>query len=125
MNTGVLISNAPSNISTNPVGSTSLASGGITPATAVGSSTPSPTIETVKVPYPVLYDRFNIISKSENVKIGSDTFFGTGKMQIIINPFDNVVKFTIAKGETSSPQFYDLSGFTELNSFLIRVKFLK
>jgi hypothetical protein len=112
VNTGGLISNAPSNISTNPVGSTSLSSAGNTPT--VGSSTPSPTIETVKVPYPVLYDRFNIISKSENVKIGSDTFFGTGKMQIIINPFDNVVKFTIAKGEATSPQFYDLSGFTEL-----------
>ena len=115
VNTGGLISNAPSNISTNPV-SSSTGGASITggQASTSTSNTPSPTIETVKVPYPVLYDRFNIISKSENVQIGSDTFYGNGKMQIIINPFDNVVKFTIAKGEATSPLFYDLSGFSEL-----------
>jgi hypothetical protein len=71
-------------------------------------------IKEVKVPYPVLIDKFNIISKSENSVIDSNTFYGIGKMQILIFPFDNVVKFIVADGTISKPNYLDLTNFTEI-----------
>lgn len=40
-------------------------------------------------------------------------------MTITLYPFDNVLKFSIAKGTNESPEFYDLTGFTELK-FVIK-----
>jgi hypothetical protein len=54
-------------------------------------------LEKVNVPYPVLVERFNIVSRSESAKNGSETYFGMGKMQITVYPFDNVVTFIIAE----------------------------
>ena len=71
-------------------------------------------IKEVKVPYPVLIDKFNIISKSENSVINNNTFYGIGKMQILIYPFDNIVKFIVADGTNTTPNYLDLSGFTEI-----------
>ena len=71
------------------------------------------TIE-VKVPYPVLIDRFNVIAKSDNSIINNNTFYGIGKIQILVYPFDNIVKFIIATGTNTQPDYLDLSGFTEV-----------
>lgn len=71
-------------------------------------------IKEVRVSYPVLIDKFNIISKSENSVINNNTFYGIGKMQILIYPFDNVVKFIVADGTNTTPNYLDLSGFTEI-----------
>jgi hypothetical protein len=68
----------------------------------------------VKVPYPVLIDRFNIIAKSDNAIINNNTFYGIGKIQILIYPFDNIIKFIIAMGTNNKPDYLDLSGFTEV-----------
>jgi hypothetical protein len=122
VNTGGLISNAPSNISPAGINSTSNTSTSANNANSnVVTSTiqSNPTIETVKVPYPVLYEGFNIITKSDNVLIGKDTFYGNGKMQINIYPFDNILKFSIARGDKTSPEYYDLTGFSEIK-FVIK-----
>jgi hypothetical protein len=71
-------------------------------------------IQEVKVPYPVLIDKFNIISKSDNAIISNNTFYGIGKMQILIYPFDNIVKFIVADGTNSQPNYLDLTNFTEI-----------
>ena len=71
-------------------------------------------IEQVKVPFPVLIERFNVMAKSENSIIDSDTFFGFGKIQILLYPFDNIVKFSIASGTPENPRYFDLTGFSEL-----------
>ena len=71
-------------------------------------------IKEVKVPYPVLIDKFNIISKSDNVVINNNKFYGIGKMQILIYPFDNVVNFIVADGTNSNPNYLDLTNFTEI-----------
>ena len=71
-------------------------------------------IQEVKVPYPVLIDKFNIISKSDNSVINNNTFYGTGKMQILIYPFDNIVKFIVADGTNTQPNYLDLTNFTEI-----------
>ena len=101
-NTGGLISNAPANVS-NPPSNTQ---GGVS-------------IQTVEVPFPVLVDRLNIIAKSENALFDSKTFYGNGRIQVLIYPFDNVLRFSVANGLPTSPEYFDLSGFSEIK-FVIR-----
>jgi hypothetical protein len=71
-------------------------------------------VETVKVPFPVLIDRFNIVAKSENVRFNKKVFYGIGKLQILIFPFDNIVQFTLATGDNISPKFMDLTNMGEI-----------
>lgn len=79
----------------------------------------SSTTETIKVPYPVLIDRFNIMAKSENSIIDSKNFYGFGKIQILLYPFDNIIGFTIATGTKDSPKMMDLSNYNDIN-FIIK-----
>ena len=67
---------------------------GSTASSLMGVNNPS--LEAVKVPYPVLVDKYNIVAKSDNVSVGSHTFYGIGNIVIILYPFDNIVTFTIA-----------------------------
>lgn len=76
-------------------------------------------IETVKVPFPVLVDRFNIIAKSDNALFNNTMFYGFGKIQILLYPFDNIVKFSIATGPDSKPEYFNLTGISEI-SFVIK-----
>jgi hypothetical protein len=55
-----------------------------------------------------------IIAKSENALFNSKTFFGMGKIQILLYPFDNVVRFSIASGLSTSPTYFDLSRFDQI-----------
>ena len=71
-------------------------------------------IETVKVPFYVLVDRFNIMAKSENALIDTKTFYGFGKIQILLYPFDNVVKFSIANGTAAKPEYFNMTGISEI-----------
>ena len=71
-------------------------------------------IETIKVPYPVLIDRFNVIGKSDNAIFNNNTFFGNGKMQIKIYPYDNIVMFIIANGTSAQPNYLDMTGLGEI-----------
>jgi len=71
-------------------------------------------VETVNVPFPVLIDRFNVIGKSENAAFDSKNFFGLGKIQILLYPYDNIVKFSIATGTNEKPEYFNLTGFSEI-----------
>lgn len=71
-------------------------------------------IETVKVPFPVLIDRFNIIAKSENVRFNAKVFYGIGKLQILIFPFDNIINFVLATGDNNTPQYMDMTNMGEI-----------
>jgi len=71
-------------------------------------------VETVKVPYPVLVDRFNIIAKSDNALFDNKPFYGYGKIQILLYPFDNVVKFSIATGPDNKPEYLNMTGINEI-----------
>jgi hypothetical protein len=107
VNTGGLISNAPANIS-NPVATSN-----------VGTPVNNVSIQTVEVPFPVLVDRLNVIAKSENALFDSKTFYGNGRIQVLIYPFDNIFRFSIATGLATQPEYFDLSGFGEIK-FIIR-----
>lgn len=72
-------------------------------------------VETVKVPYPVLIDKYNVVAKSDNVSVGKDTFFGIGKLMILLYPFDNILKFIIAtKVEDNKIDYMDLTNMGEI-----------
>lgn len=79
-------------------------------------------LQTVKVPFPVLVEKFNVIGKSENTLFNSKTFYGNAKIQIIIYPFDNIVSFVLASGDSGSPEYMDLTKHDEI-SFVIRNDF--
>jgi hypothetical protein len=72
-------------------------------------------IETVKVPFPVLIDRFNIIAKSDNALFNNTIFYGFGKIQILLYPFDNVIKFSIATGLDTMPDYFNMTGISEIS----------
>jgi hypothetical protein len=71
-------------------------------------------IEKVEVPFPVLVDRFNIIGKSENALFNNTTFFGMGKIQILLYPFDNTITFILANGDPTKPDYLNMSGYGEI-----------
>lgn len=71
-------------------------------------------VEQIKVPFPILVERFNVIAKSSDSNLDNKKFYGFGKIQIILYPFDNIVSFYIAIGTTESPKYFDLTGFSEL-----------
>lgn len=71
-------------------------------------------VEEVKVPYPVLVDRFNVMAKSESSLLDGKSFFGFGKIQILLYPFDNVIVFSIATGTANRPNYMDLTRFNNI-----------
>jgi len=95
------------------------------------SSKSNPALVPYAVNYVVLSDRFKVVAKSANVKIGMDNFYGIGKLKILIQPFDQLIQFTIAsdvssdmimknsgngsrKQYTSAPKYMDLSGMGDI-----------
>lgn len=67
----------------------------------------------VKVPYPVMYDKYNILVNSNNATTNTD-YYSNGLLDIIITSFDNIINFNIAKDINSNgvPTPYDLSEIT-------------
>ena len=88
------------------------------------NNTPSTngSIQTVKIPFPVLVEKFNVIGKSDNTVFDNKTFFSNGRIQIVLYPFDNIVKFVLASGESNAPDYMDLTIYSDL-SFVIRNDF--
>jgi hypothetical protein len=82
--------------------------------TGNGSGSSNVTVQTVKVPFPVLTEKFNIIGKSDNAIVNKTTFFGLGKITIVIYPFDNVIKFVLADGTPTTPNYLNMTGLGEI-----------
>jgi len=78
------------------------------------NNTPIIQIETVKIPFPVLVDKFNIVGKSDNASFNNTLFYGIGKMIINIYPFDNIITFTIANGSDTKPDFLNMTGYGDI-----------
>lgn len=58
-------------------------------------------ISIVKVPFPVLINTYKVMANNFNSNNGSD-YKSMGLLNIIITPFDNIVKFQIAKQDSPS-----------------------
>jgi hypothetical protein len=86
-------------------------------------------------PYPVNYtvlaDKYNVVAKSENVRVGKKNFYGIGRLKLLIQPFDQLIQFIIATDVSSdqiirnngnqtsveyavAPKYMDLSGMGEI-----------
>ena len=67
-------------------------------------------VSIVKVPFPILIDTYKIMANNYNSSTGSD-YKSMGLLNVIITPFDNIVKFQIAKQESPSSPItpYNLS----------------
>ena len=83
------------------------------------SVTTNTNIQTIKVPHLVLMNQYNIVAKSSNALVASTTFYGEGKLIILLKPFDNVIKITIASNIISNnnittPQYMDLTGLGQI-----------
>jgi len=83
------------------------------------------------VNYTVLADKYNIVAKSENVRVGKKNFYGIGRLKLLIQPFDQIIQFIIATDVSSdqiirnngnqtsveyaaAPKYMDLSGMGEI-----------
>jgi hypothetical protein len=74
-----------------------------------------PQLEPVKVPFPVLIDKFNIVSKSDSVRVGKELWYGIGKLQLLIMPFDNILKLILASQITDNQvQYLDLTSASDI-----------
>jgi len=60
------------------------------------------TLQTIKLPFPVMIERYNIITKSDSAVYNKDKFYGMGKLLIYIYPFDNIINFIIASNTVDS-----------------------
>ena len=77
------------------------------------------TVQTVNVPYAVLINQSSVVAKSDNVIVGSTTFYGDGKLLLLLKPFDNIIKITIASQITTqnnvqTPQYLDMTGMGQI-----------
>lgn len=54
-------------------------------------------IQKVDVPFPVMYDSEFVVAKNLTENTKDRRFFGFGKMKLKVHPFDNIIKFVIAK----------------------------
>lgn len=52
----------------------------------------------VNVPFAVMYERFNIVTRNKNEEVNDTTWYGIGIQQILLYEQDNVIKFAIGKG---------------------------
>lgn len=74
-------------------------------------------IEIIKVPYPVLVSVNNIVAKSENSLINGQDWKGYGKLKLVVNPFDNIFTFVLAKKITAKVEYFNLIDLGEINLF--------
>ena len=73
-------------------------------------------LQPVKVPFPVLVEKYNIIAKSDNVLVGGSLFYGNGQLVISIYPFDNVFNFVLANQiKDGTISYLDMSKLGTIN----------
>jgi len=66
-------------------------------------------IDVVRVPYPMMIDKYNILLKSSNSS--DNNYIPNGLLELLINSFDNVIEFNIAQSinTNNEPNPYDIS----------------
>lgn len=65
-------------------------------------------IETIRVPFSLLVNANNIVAKSESALLDSKEWKGFGKLKLVVNPFDNVFKFVLAKSVENKIEYFNL-----------------
>lgn len=81
-------------------------------------------IDVMKVPYPIMVDKYRILTKSTNASPGTNDYVPNGILEILITSFDNVINFNIAKdiNAKGEPIPYDLSEINTNSKILLVFK---
>ena len=62
----------------------------------------TPQTQTVQVPYCVMYERYNILTKVISTQINDTIWYGQGQNQIMLYHTDNIIMFAVAQGTTTT-----------------------
>jgi len=65
-------------------------------------------IETIRVPFPLLVSTNNVVAKSESSLLDGKEWKGFGKLKIIVQPFDNLFKFILARNVENKVEYFNL-----------------
>lgn len=89
----------------------------------------SSAFDIIKVPYPVLYDKYRILATASTTSAGtalsaSSTYVPNGKLEIILTAFDNIINFNIAKDINSDGTInaYDLTDLANNSKVMLVFK---
>ena len=76
-------------------------------------------VDIMRVPYPVMVDKYRILAKSVKSSTNENDYVPNGLLEILITSFDNIVQFNIAQdiNQDGEPVPYDLSAVS-VNSVL-------
>ena len=78
------------------------------------ATTPQIQLEPVKVNFTVLADKFSVVAKSDSVSLGKNNFYGIGKLELLIQPFDNVIQLIIAQDVSDTQKSVDVGNGSRL-----------
>lgn len=80
-------------------------------------NTESDGIEIIRVPYPALVSINNIVAKTDSALVNGKEWKGFGKLKLVIDPFDNLIKFILAKQIEDKVEYFNLLEMGEINLF--------
>jgi len=73
--------------------------------------------EIIRVPYPVLVNVNNVVARSESELLNGKEWRGFGKLKLVIDPFDNIIKFNIAKSVEDKVEYLNMLDLGEINLY--------
>lgn len=81
-------------------------------------------MDVVKVPYPVLVDKYQILTKSSNAFGDINKYIPNGLLEILITSFDNIIQFNIAQDINSKgePVPYNLAEISNNSKLMLVFK---
>lgn len=77
--------------------------------------TPGQTQQILRTDFPVMYERNRIVTKSDSAILDGNTYKGKGQLRIVLSPFDNFIKFTIAKNVEDKFSPFNLTNMGDLS----------
>jgi hypothetical protein len=75
------------------------------------------TIETIRVPFPLLVNSNNIVAKSESSLLDGKEWKGFGKLKLVVEPFDNLFKFVLASNVENKIEYFNLLNVGTLDMY--------
>ena len=82
------------------------------------------TLDLVKIPYPVMIDKYRILTKSTNASPTTNNYVPNGLLEIVLTSFDTEINFNIAQDINSKgePMPYNLSELNNNSKILLTFK---
>jgi hypothetical protein len=79
--------------------------------------------EITKIPYPTLIEKYKLLVNSSNSTNKNNEYVTNGLLNILLTPFDNIIKFQLYKQENdNTPEPYDLNTIISYGEMLLVFK---